>query len=71
MGITAGIKGLGVDPTIGRGRKWWLSGMGCVDEGEPVILNNKVAFEPSGEFFLYFKNFKDCLDEQMTGNDRC
>ena len=50
MGITAGIKGLGVDPTTERGRKWWLSGMGCVDEGEPVILNNKVAFEPSGEF---------------------
>ena len=66
MGITAGIKGLGVDPSTSKGREWWLSGMGCTDESEPVILGNKVSFEPVGEYKLYFENFKDCLNEQLA-----
>ena len=55
--LTAGVKSIGVDPSTEKGRVWWARGMGCIDEGEPVILGNKVSFEPSGDASLYFENF--------------
>ena len=63
--IGAGMKGVGADPSTKKGKQWWLSGMGCADESEPVILGNQVAFEPSGEYYLYFENFKTCLNQQL------
>ena len=63
--IGVGMKGVGADPSTKNGKKWWLSGMGCADESEPVILGNQVAFEPSGEYYLYFENFKTCLNQQL------
>ena len=65
LGINAGIKSLGVDPSTDKGRKWWLLGMGCTDESEPVILSNTVSFEAAGDSHLYFENFKTCLNEQL------
>ena len=63
--IGVGMKGVGADPSTKNGKKWWLSGMGCSDESEPVILGNQVAFEPSGEYYLYFENLKTCLNKQL------
>lgn len=65
MTITVGMKGLGSDPSTSKGREWWLSGMGCTNESEPVIAGYRVSFEPQGEYKLYFENFKDCLNEQL------
>ena len=70
-GIKLGLKGMGCNPTTKEGRAWWLYGMGCDDEVEPVILPSGVSFEPRGEFKLYFQNFKDCLSEQLaTGKSK-
>ena len=63
--IGVGMKGVGADPSTKKGKQWWLSGMGCADESEPVILGNQVAFEPSGEYYLYFENLKKCLNKQL------
>ena len=63
--IGVGMKGVGADPSTKNGKKWWLSGMGCSDESEPVILGEQVAFEPPGEYYLYFENLKTCLNQQL------